>query len=66
MNEFCKNCTFKEKCAKAIIKMFYVGHFIVWLMQKRLKKQVIKSWNVLYVMLILWMFLIWELKKENV
>jgi hypothetical protein len=53
MKFFWKNYIFKEKSRENIIKMFYVRHFIVWRMGKRLKEQFIKSWNVFCLMLIL-------------
>ncbi len=44
--------------------MFYAWFCIMWMMGKMLKEQVIKSWDVFFVMLILQMFLIWELKTN--
>jgi hypothetical protein len=44
---------FKEKFGKGITKILYVGHFIVWMMGKKLKLYPIKSWDVFYVMILL-------------
>ncbi len=65
MNLFFTNCMFKENFGKVITKMFYVWFCIVWMMRKMLKEQVIKSWDVLIVMLIFQMLLIWELKSKK-
>jgi hypothetical protein len=46
-----KNYMFKENFGEGIIEIFYVGHFIVWMMGKKLKLHPIKSWNVFYVMI---------------
>jgi len=52
MKKTTKFYIFKEKFGEIITKLLYVGHFIVWMMGKRLKEQVIKSWDAFCVELV--------------
>lgn len=65
MNFSFTNCMFKENFGKVITKVFYVWFCILRMMGKILKEQVIKSWDVFFIMLILKMFLIQELKTKR-
>ncbi len=60
-----KSCIFKEKYQKDITKMHYIGPLIVLMMGKMLKGEVFKSWDQLFVMLILWIMLFQALKIER-
>ncbi len=52
MKKICKNYMLKENFGKGIIEILYVGHFIVWMMGKKLKLHPIKPWDVFYVMIV--------------
>ncbi len=61
-----KSCIFKEKYREDITKMHYIEPLIVLMMGKMLKGEVFKSWDALFVMLILWIMLIQALKTKKV
>lgn len=57
---------FKEKYREDITKMHHIGPFIVLMMGKMLKGEILNLWDALLVMLILWIILIQALKTKNV
>ncbi len=59
-----KHCILKGKNGKDIIGMQFVGLFIMQMMIKKLILGILKSWDVLFVTLIICMFLIQTQKKK--
>jgi len=59
-----KNYILNEKFGWDIIKMHYVGPSIVLMIWKMLKGEVFKSWNALFVIVIMWITLIQALKTK--
>ncbi len=55
----------QKKNGNDIIKMYYVGPFIVLMMGKMLNGEVYKSWDAFIVTLILWTILIPTLNIEK-
>ncbi len=53
-----KHCIFREKYGKVILGMQFVGIFIVQMMTKKVILGILKSWDVSFATIVLFMLLI--------